>query len=728
MAEACSVIDTPAGLLDPSRYPELAARDGAQFSGGQTISGVHNESPWYPVSGAIDVPYLTDPLSVGARFDTLPGASGPTQVPWTGGWPTLGAFRLKLVAGPAGTAPKPPSAGDPHLIVTLPKADVVTVRFNSYLDDKGVAKFTLLQSWVDPSKRAALSSMVRDGGHWMFTPWRELVLVHAVRQPLLAPTFKGLDGPKLHPGDTFAALRGTVVLSLKSTGKLALRAQWDEWRDVGDHPDIPTPVGDSPLTLVLAPDEAGGDAQPLGSSPHADAKHEFHDTKHRFVYYEAVATTRFPEYFMEHKTVVLNGTSATTIDGVGIVAGHETVRLHVPDSPPPAPNPPDTFADRAEAVRAADAAKRTVYSVDKDYRVDEKAGTIARIDGSRIPDGATVDVGYLTPPVTRSSLEIPESPPSPRGHRVNVLSSARPLPPDIREVVPTFSWSHHGSDGKQSSARKVAGVRVYLGRGWWSSGEGELLGVVAAAQPGKQPVAVQPYVTMWGRDPAWNTGVVGYGPRAKDLPLGVATGYSKLLANAETVGVVGHKVQFDHDRGLWWADIDFKGKIKDSYFPFIRLALCRYQPHSMPGLEISPVVLADYIQLAPDRVAVISPVTYKGKLAHHQRHVRIAVAGRSFAVGQQGPRTAVTVDVQRRIEGTPQDAGWESTGPVVSLQRAQSAGVTHYQGIVGLPPAGKSQLRLVIRELEQYPVPHRGLARRGTAVPERVVYLDTFEV
>ena len=40
--------------------------------------------------------------------------------------------------------------------------------------------------------------------------------------------------------------------------------------------------------------------------------------------------------------------------------------------------------------------------------------------------------------------------------------------------------------------------------------------------------------------------------------------------------------------------------------PFVRLALARYQPHSITGVELSRVTLADYAQLTPDRSAVIT--------------------------------------------------------------------------------------------------------------------------
>ena len=43
----------------------------------------------------------------------------------------------------------------------------------------------------------------------------------------------------------------------------------------------------------------------------------------------------------------------------------------------------------------------------------------------------------------------------------------------------------------------------------------------------------------------------------------------------------------------------------DSYTPFIRLALARFQRDSIENAHLSRIVLADFAQLAPDRVAAV---------------------------------------------------------------------------------------------------------------------------
>lgn len=60
--------------------------------------------------------------------------------------------------------------------------------------------------------------------------------------------------------------------------------------------------------------------------------------------------------------------------------------------------------------------------------------------------------------------------------KVEVPSSARPPGPKVLYAVPMFEWTRTtASDGSQSRVRAGGGVRVYLERPWFSSGDGKLL-------------------------------------------------------------------------------------------------------------------------------------------------------------------------------------------------------------------------------------------------------------
>ena len=72
---------------------------------------------------------------------------------------------------------------------------------------------------------------------------------------------------------------------------------------------------------------------------------------------------------------------------------------------------------------------------------------------------------------TRSSL-LPKS--------ISILNSARPAAPKVLYVIPTFRWERKGDtlEGRIESKRSGGGLRVYLELPWFSSGDGEQLGVV----------------------------------------------------------------------------------------------------------------------------------------------------------------------------------------------------------------------------------------------------------
>ena len=65
------------------------------------------------------------------------------------------------------------------------------------------------------------------------------------------------------------------------------------------------------------------------------------------------------------------------------------------------------------------------------------------------------------------------------------------------------------------------------------------------------------------------------------------------------VDVAPHDVFFDEERQLWYCDIEVTWGA--AYFPFIRLALSRYQPVALPAAHLSHIVLADFMPLVPDR-------------------------------------------------------------------------------------------------------------------------------
>ena len=60
----------------------------------------------------------------------------------------------------------------------------------------------------------------------------------------------------------------------------------------------------------------------------------------------------------------------------------------------------------------------------------------------------------------------------------DIPSSARPAAPDVLYALPTFRWERNDKGAIRTHVRRGKAVRVWLRRPWFSSGDGELLGVV----------------------------------------------------------------------------------------------------------------------------------------------------------------------------------------------------------------------------------------------------------
>jgi hypothetical protein len=207
--------------------------------------------------------------------------------------------------------------------------------------------------------------------------------------------------------------------------------------------------------------------------------------------------------------------------------------------------------------------------------------------------------------------------------------------------LPTFGWERQTATNLKRSVRFGGGLRVYLHRPWFSSGEGELLGVALWTYANGSLDAVhrdrfKPFFTQWGMDPIWQTENLSGAPATYNFPDATRTEFSATLEEKSAhdpatnkpglVDVAGFPVQFDPERKLWFSDLTINLPT-ETYMPFVRLALVRYQPHALAEAKISRVVLADFAQLTPDRSAMVTSDP------HHARTLRVVVSG----VAPRGP-------------------------------------------------------------------------------------------
>ncbi|MEM9551196.1 MAG: hypothetical protein AAGA05_08480, partial [Pseudomonadota bacterium] len=364
-----------------------------------------------------------------------------------------------------------------------------------------------------------------------------------------------------------------------------------------------------------------------------------------------------------------------------------------------------------------------------------------------------------------------------------VLASAPPKDPRLLYVVPTFLWSGRDQSGPVDVTRLGNGLRVWLDRPWFSSGDGELLGVVIHDDGGRFtdiPPEMQALVTQWGMDPLWDTALPKTRTRASDFPDRVTDEPVRLQErpNDPHVHVVGHRVLWDSDRALWYCDITLDPGL--SYMPFVRLALVRYQPNALAVARISKVVLADFSQVLPRRRLTVSRTGNVVSLALHGPNPLAgpmeftrdsAFQNVSFLNGPfETGRNRVEVVLQEQDAGVASDLGWrdlqvladrvvgEEPDPIIDIVddfimvrpdiggrivTRRAGGSVNIPGVIdrgpaGLPdlfeidpafwsdtvtlPAASEKRRLVIREFERFYSDNTVNQRVGNGTfPRRVI-------
>lgn len=356
------------------------------------------------------------------------------------------------------------------------------------------------------------------------------------------------------------------------------------------------------------------------------------------------------------------------------------------------------------------------------------------------PDAQPLDDG-------RSTLSAPIT--------VHVPNTEVPAPPVVHSVLPLQHWVEEDEPGQPFARRRsrFAGVRVYLERPWYHTGAGELLGLVTTGAPGDR--------TEFARDPIWhNPGdpqiaspvrlehlrVVDELPDQSDRG-GSATAPSWIEIDGQEREIIGYRPRYNPTRKLWFVDIAFDS---DTWlWPFVRLAVVRYQPHSIRGAQVSPVVLADFVQLLPERTTSVSRVdedtvrvVVSGSFGRHDTawHHQ-AQEGTAAWLGEDvGVNRTLMAKVQRRsVPGS--DVLW------VDLDKVELEPVGHgatpselaWVGNLSVPAdwpvaapdgPGSGSYRVLVQEWERLPGDRAKLADPDSDVvwQTRLVYADEFEL
>ena len=772
MGERLGMFDDAAGKLksDPATWQLIAQRDAGEFQQAEIeIAGTIDEYPIEPGARVDALPHLPDPLSRGAAIRDLPGTpsgaigkvtpdagateqvkydalSDPNPRPGSAtlisfgdsdDWQQTLGFRLTLAEPEPGQTDLRPH-WDPDgrvLSVYLPKGQTKVVSISSYLttdDLKLMGVWQWLRDYIeritderDPPRPqfllpgatvdeiAHVLQRAVEGGHWMLTPPRLIRLVHAVQQPIGRPVFTALnvehenapsdetdanplqtapiaartDPTELapitawrRPGATDAFLIGALRLHGASSAKVDLQATWED------------PVDDpSQETWTVTSRAAHVDELPL---PNLNEGYLLASSKESSQEHRAVGY-----YDPEHDQIAF------------VRAGDWTGK----------PN--------ENKIVFANAAPRHLFNDTKHHRVSYTA-----VAASRYREYFPPDLEF-----TRESEPV----------LVDVPASERPLAASVAYVLPTFGWQRQTDTNLKRSVRFGGGLRVYLHRPWFSSGADELLGVALwSRQNGTLDDAsrdkFKPFITQWGMDPIWRTGnlpgnLLGM-PQNDNFADDTSTDFAMTLEELPgRIDVVGFPVEFDKSRGLWYADLTIN-TFRETYMPFVRLALVRYQPHALADAKVSRVVLADFAQLTPDRSATVTSDP------HHPRTLRVVVSGvaprgpQAVVRGEPRPQdisewpTQIRVRVQQRDPALQSDLAWHDVAPDVADVRPvfdnhvdDQPDLVMWRGTVTFgqtPEVGR--FRLLIEEHEYISANYTLSEGHVVRQPGRLIYAEVF--
>ena len=449
------------GALDPSAYSVITPGGIQRYPGTQTPSGFQ---VWdHDHADRRRCPYLPDPL---ARGGTLNVDARPTDRPELQfdfspaagqNWPNYQPYGIVLTPGAAQSVST--DATKRVLTFALTKGDTVVVQLSSYMNGTRPAQIRprlvdlrVLRAGLAAQRPSATrSSPASAGRSRRGRPWSSST---PSRSRCSIPVFAYMYARQGARARRSRRSAGDITYSPKSTAHTDLLAEWGDPVDNG--PGTGTPQGPG----VPAPNDMPGARQStvftIPSSLEQQnseqdrflGRHEFFDTKHRYVSYYGQGDEPLHRALpgVQH----LRRPRAGNGDG---------------------PGPPRTPRSRARGrFGHRDRQRRHGLRGEHRFTLDSIAGTItftAAPAGPPVNSMVTVDVPAAGQRRDRRRLSL------------NILSSARPLSADIEFIVPIFKWSkisHHGS--RILSGRTSAGLRVFLARPWWSSGIGELLGVV----------------------------------------------------------------------------------------------------------------------------------------------------------------------------------------------------------------------------------------------------------
>jgi len=714
------VFDDADGRPKAGLYATIAERENAAIATQSTGVGDVVYVPSDP--GA--VPYLPDPMAGGlfVRGGPKRGATYDTEVSlgYAGNWPAVQAASIEAVRARPG-ANRTRTSGE-KIKVELEPGRVARLRLSHSLTNDDLQLMDLWQR----IQRFGNAARARKGAYWQLTPDRIVTVVHAVQRPVSAPEF--VKSPKNRrwrvqraAGDSSARMLGSLTVDAPSTESVDMIGTRTYAIDNGPGTGAPRVVSNADMGVVgtvSIPDPApGGGEQRIDG---LKLRAAFADTTRQQVTLTALGKSRFAEYFRTSITASASTRRITLNGGAPVVPG--SVRVNY-----------TTFDANFQAVNRV--GQESAYSVDADTGVLTIL-TNASAD-EQIPSNALLTISFVPGPVTKVSTDA-SVPKALRRGSLTVPSSARPLPVEAQWILPAFAWSDSTRGDTRTSTREGGWLRLYLARPWFTSGIGEELAIVLQPANGGRNDARDALVTQWALDPINRGGNLPGGSRqfpkrthfdsrliARNVQLAEMDAAVDLVryrvGGADSAGRISG---FDDERDMYYVDVQLDSA--EAYRPFVRLALARYQPISVDGLQLGPVALVDVVQLEPDRFA---SVTISG--GGVKQTARVSLSGSTYASNEAGQGPGVARAILERYDGptgpkinSALSAAWTQLQTVTMRPAARGQNTATWTGALTVPksrPAGR--YRVVVEQFEQ--IRTDGVAgNTGKQVGERFVHQD----
>lgn len=712
----------------------------------------------------VEVIYLPDPMAAGVAFFLSEGteqthsqefnpkmfsffsneemtADTTNNVEIPDDWYKAKHIRIQLEEGEMGTKW---NASERIFKVFLPKGHRIKIKYSTFWREVDLKKLSALWQMIkekNPKNILELEKLVKTGQHWMTSPSREFELVHAVQQPVEAPELKNLI-PERDFDETFVDLHTRFKVHGESTDKATIQAKWVEPIDDGISVEI-------------------NEAQP-GRNMIQDIEIHYND--------ETLTYGNIPE----PQLIPVHNQLKNMEKIQAISIQNHPVRTEVEFKKDPQPGAiklnkvyqlQNTQFQKVQTEKSA-APKNLVNTVKFDL-IESKFEYLKKIELRQKP--LTHQFGdtkhrWVDYQITASSRyeeyfskifkknpSLPNSRESKWFEKVNILSSARPILPEIDYVIPTFEWRKTQNDDYMLHRRMGGGLRVYLKRPWYSTGIDEMLAVILPpkANANTEGNSYGEIYTHWAIDPIlYSVQTEKTSPQPADFRLNPVIDDQLQYPGQDDkkAQVAAYPVFFDEEKQMWFADLAIDPK--NVYFPFVKLALARYQPYSVKKQNqdvcLSSVVLSTFIQLVPERQTKVQ-FTNKDK-----SKLKISIDGTIFneRFAKWGNRSFVRIsfidtNLSQPIEGVI-DAGNSTKNlaeegieiPIIQGKNVSNNKFSLTQEITLPAQYNNKKYQILIEEFERGPVKNaddkinQKYTERliQTEETDRLIYADSFIV